>query len=93
MPSLVFAEDHQLQHAPHQLLREPALDQAPRAEVLLDVPAQDLVQLVVRRKRVLVGLVLPQLGGGWTRQDPRRDQVGRALAIEPPGESVHRRLG
>ena len=61
--------------------------------MLLDVAAQHLVQLVVRRQGVLIGLVLAELRRRWTIENARGDQLAPTLPVEPAGQRVHRGLG
>src|SRR5438445_13096238 len=81
LAALVLALDDQLENAAHQILGEAALDEPARPEMLLDVAAQHLVQLVVRRQGVLIGLVLAEL----RRRVASRRARGGAAAPPTPG--------
>src|SRR6185503_10106754 len=61
LPALVFADLDQLDHALHRFRRQAHRDDLGRAHVALDVRFEDRIELVVRRKAVLVGLVGAQL--------------------------------
>src|SRR5437773_12280247 len=61
LPALVFRGVEQPLHARHRLARKPAGDDLRHAQLLLDEPLEDGVELFVRRQRVLVRLVRAQL--------------------------------
>ena len=58
-----------------------ARDDLGRARVLLDVGLEDRVEHVVRRQRVLVGLVVAQLGRRRARDDPLGDHAAERVAV------------
>ena len=57
---------------------------------LLDVELQDVVQHLVRRERVLIGLIRAQLGRGGLGDRRLRDHG--ALAVQPARHAVDHRL-
>ena len=67
------ASAHQPQHAAHGRRVEAGGDDLVGRLVLLDVPLQDVVEHVVRRQRILIGLVRPQLGRRRLRQRRSRE--------------------
>src|SRR3954452_8913375 len=65
LAALVLGQVDQTDHAADLLLVEPTGAQFFGIEVLLDVALEDRVQNVVRRQRLVVALLVAELGRWW----------------------------
>ena len=65
------------------------MDQLGGVQVLLDVALEDLVEHLVWRQRVVVALLVAQLGRGRPLEHRRRHQLAALLLVPPPDQLVH----
>ena len=75
---LELGQPHQTQHPPDRRLVEPRGDDLLGRLVALDVALEDVVEHVVGRQRVLVGLVGPELRRRGLGQDAPRARSSRS---------------
>src|SRR6266496_243707 len=90
LPSLVFVDLDEAYHAAHVLRVVAHRDDFYRALVQLDVGFENAVERIVRRQRVLIDLVGPQLRGRSAGDDPFRYHAAEAVPIMT--KPVHHRL-
>ena len=92
LPTLVLTSIDQSQNVLDGTGIKPGRDQVRHALIFLDIAADNGIQNVIRRQRVLVGLVGPQFGGGRSHKDALRDHWLVALRVAPAGDLIYQGL-
>src|ERR1700730_10607209 len=99
LSALVLGEIDQADRALDLDLGESLGDQLLASVMELDVSVQDPVEQLIRWQRVLVALVVPELGGGRALEDRLRNwsrhpaRIGASGGVAPVAEAVDERLG
>src|SRR5439155_12605489 len=76
--AFVFVEIDTSLHPAHCFLVKSVCDDVACAQVFFDIQTQYLIENIVGRKRVLIGLIGLQLRAGWLFDDRRWDKVALA---------------
>ncbi|ETC87142.1 hypothetical protein XHC_3373 [Xanthomonas hortorum pv. carotae str. M081] len=87
--ALPLVEPHQPQHVFDRIGGVAGRNDVVARLLLIDVATQDPVEHVVRRQRILVGLVVAQLGRRRARNHCRRNHRRTAHGIAPFGQAEH----